>query len=888
MHQGSDLHEKRIEMAINPILFEVEYNSDGKIIDFLSSIPLDAAPEEKVRQRYLRILHHEYGYPKELMRREVGIQHGSDLLKDEDGNPVRADVVIYLDSVACSTNDQGRVSLIVECKAPTVKDGYNQLVSYVFNTSAEGCVWFNGSGEDDEIRYYRRFAHPTSDLKEWIGIPRHKESWSSLGRRKKSELVQPKDIKGLLRRCHNRLYGRGNDGEEEDLTMDMVRIMLAKAMDEESTDPLPNFFCSPEEYNSEDGLKEVQKRVSTLFEDVKRANPDVFSVHEQITVGPRSIADVVVELQDYQLLSESGAAHDWDLMGHAYEQYASVYLKRERGQFFTNRLVIDLMVSMTRPDYMDIVLDPAGGSGGFLTGVMRHVRNGIISSGGSEIAKQRQLERHRTNLFMVEISKRLVKVAKTAMILNGDGHSGMTAGDSLGPYENFDKTIVARASRGAPTLILTNPPFAGVGEGRVTHEAVLRNFETGRRWVERDGEYKKLAELASEGTPPELLFFERCIDWLAPGGRLGIVMPKSFLDTQTYRPGRAILFKECRLRAVINCHKNTFQPHTGVRTCLLIVEKRKPSDTVEADYPIFMAISRKVGQDSEGVPIYKRDATNTLTDVIDHDLGEIEAAYREFEKGTLNPTGYYFQVRRSDLDSHLRINPQLFLPHLNETLEAIEGLDGFHGWNVSALSELVPDIRIFKGPRFKSESIIVEEPGPSVEPYYTPSAVLQEKGDSAKLIDVSKASARQLGVINQIRVKRGDIVITRSGSIGRVAYITKRNDNAIVSDDLIRVRIPDETMRLYVLAFFQTKFASDQMLRNEYGAVQQHLEPEHVRNLLVPVPDDPKKLADIADTVRQSINVREQLEDLNEKMFLDFSALVSSAVAERASTPNGV
>lgn len=567
-------------MPESPSLFEVETNPDGKIVDFLSGALLDPAPEEFVRQRYLRILHHEYKYPKERMRREVPIQHGSDVLKDKHGKPVRADIVVYLDEGACAKNDQGRFWLVVECKAPNITDGYNQLVSYIFSTSAEGGVWFNGSGEDDEVQYYRRLTTPNSELKEWIGIPRTGEAWSALGRRKKSGLVQPKDIKGLLRRCHNRIHGRGNDGEEEDLTMDMVRIMLAKAMDEESTDPLPQFYCTPEEYTSADGIEAVAERINKLFENVKRANADVFSPHERVTVGARSVADVVVELQDYQLLSEAGAAHDWDLMGHAYEQYASVYLKREKGQYFTNRLVVDLLVEMVAPDYLDIILDPAGGSGGFLTGVMRYVRKNIMDSVGSDIAKQRQLERHRSNLFMIEISKRLVKVAKTAMILNGDGHTGMTGGDSLGPYTDFDKTIVAKASHGTPSVLLTNPPFAGVGDGRVTHEDVLRRFECGRRWTEKDGAYKRTDELPSEGVPPELLFFERCVDWLAPGGRLGIVLPKSFLDTQTYRPGREILFRECRLLAVINCHKSTFQPFTGVRTCLIVLEKRKLGETL--------------------------------------------------------------------------------------------------------------------------------------------------------------------------------------------------------------------------------------------------------------------------------------------------------------------
>lgn len=701
-----------------------------------------------------------------------------------------------------------------------------------------------------------------------------------LGRRRKTELKKPKDIKGLLRRCHNRLHGRGNDSEEEDLTMDMVRIMLAKAMDEEGTDPLPSFYCSPEEYATEAGINAVKDRITKLFENVKRANRDVFNEHERITVGARAIADVVVELQDYSLLSSSGAAHEWDLMGHAYEQYASVYLKREKGQFFTNRLVVDLMVSMLQPDYMDVILDPAGGSGGFLTGAMRYVRNRIVDSEGSEIAKQRQLERHKKNLFLVEASRRLVKVAKTAMILNGDGHAGMTAGDSLGSYETFDKTIVSQAGHGIPTIILTNPPFAGVGDGRITHEEVLRRFDAGKRWTEADGEFRKTEELAPDGVPPELLFFERCVDWVKPGGKIGIILPKSFLDTQTYRPGRSLLFARCRLLAVINCHKNTFQPFTGVRTCIVVIQKLKDGESASSNYPIFMAISRKVGQDSEGVPIYKRDGLNNPTDEVDHDLADLGKAFDEFRQGKLKSSGYFFSVDRSKIDKNLNINPQMFLPHLNETLESIQSLDGVEGWSVSTIGAITQDIKIFKGPRFKSESIIVEEIGPGVEPYLTPSAVLQEKSDSAKLIDVSKASVNQLRVIAAIRVRRGDIVVTRSGTIGRVAYITGRLHNAIVSDDLIRIRVEDEDLRFYIFAYLQSKYAQDQMSRNEYGAVQQHLEPEHIRNILIPLSDDRSLMKGIIAGVRNSMELRERLEAQSAANFDSITTLIKGALGE--------
>jgi type I restriction enzyme M protein len=859
--------------------FDVEYNDSGKIVDFLSGNLLEPRPEEIVRQRYLRILHHEYRYPKDRMRTEVAVHHGHKELVDGAGRPVRADIVIYSDASAARKNDQGKFFLVVECKAPNQTAGHNQLASYIYNTSATGGVWFNDSGDDDEVIYFRRVHEPNNELVAWVGIPRANENWSALGRNPKTTLVRPKDIKGLLRRCHNRLHGRGTDGDESDLTMDMVRIILAKAMDEEQSDTLPDFFCTPEEYRTSAGHDAVFSRISLLFDKVKRSNSDVFSEEERIGVSPRALADVVVELQRYQLISPLDSAVEWDIMGHAYEQYTSVHLKRERGQFFTNRLIIDMMVAMVSPDYQDIILDPAGGSGGFLTGAMRFVRNQILDGSGTDTAKSRQLDRHRTNLFMVESTKRLVRVAKTAMILNGDGHSGMTAGDSLGEYKSFDQSIIARAGEGKPTMILTNPPFAGVGEGRISDDATLSRFATGRRWVEGEGgAYGPTEDLLKEGAPPELLFFERCLEWLAPGGKLAIVLPKSFLDTATYRPGRELLFRKAKLIAVINCHKDTFQPHTGVRTCVIICQKNRDQTPLPRDYPVFMAISRRAGQDSEGVPIYKRDPLNNVTDEIDEDATEILEHFRFFEQGTLVPSQYSFSIDTAKIDRELRINPQRFLPHLNKTLEEIEGIDGIEGWSALPLDQIDPNIRVFKGPRLKSEDLIVSDRRSGVEPYYTPSAMLQEKSDSVKYIVISRASKKQLATIDAIRVQEGDIVISRSGTIGRVAIITEKHHNAIVSDDMIRVRTKDALVRNYLFGFLQSKFAQDQMLLNEYGAVQQHVEPQHVRDILVPWPDDKSKLETIVKSAGEAIKIRAALDAANKTLATETSQLVNDLV----------
>lgn len=850
--------------------FEVELNESGKIIDFLEGVVLESSPEEFVRQKFMRILHFEYQYSKNVLAREIAIYYGSKELKDQKGNPVRADIVVYKNPKARIEKDQGKIHFVVECKAPSETSGYNQLVSYIYNTSAEGGVWFNG----DVPLYYRRLSSPTNELIDWTGIPRKSEAWDALGRRKKKDLRRPKDIKGLLRRCHNKLHGRGVDGDEEDLTMDMVRLILAKAMDEEKSGEFCEFYCTPEEYRNENGRKDAANRIHALFKDVAKDNPDVFSKHEKISVGDRAVCDVVVELQGYRLLSDLHESTDWDIMGHAYEQYTATYLKRTRGQFFTNRLVINFLVEALDPNYQDIILDPAGGSGGFLTGAMRYVRKKILESSATHISKQRQLDKHRTNLFMVEISKRLVKIAKTAMILNGDGHVGMTQGDSLGSVETLNENVVARCGKGKPNIILTNPPFAGVGEGRITDEIILDSFSCGIRWTTRGGEYQATGERNSEGVPPEMLFFERCLQWVAPGGKIGIVMPKSFLDTQTYYPVRRLLLGEFRLLAVVNCHKDTFQPHTGVRTCLVLVEKPLNKKSLPKNYSIFMAISKKIGQDSEGFPIFKRDKDNLVTEEIDHDLRDILLDYNSYQSGQLKESEYRFNVKLSDIDSQLRINPQVYLPNLNETIKQIESIDGSPGWSVTTIGQITNDVRIFKGPRFKSENLIVENPGPNVEPYYTPSAILQEKSESAKLLDISLATTKQLGTIKAVRVHRGDIVVSRSGTIGRVTYITKRYDGAIASDDLIRVRISDENTRLYVFAYLQSISALNQMLRNEYGSVQQHLEPVHISNILIPIPENWNNVSLVIESARHQISIKEQMEIAVDNLIKDTDELI--------------
>jgi len=859
---------------------ELEFAPDGRLVDFLDGVLLEDRPEERVRQTFLRVLHYEYGYPREVMLREVTIMSGANPVLDQDGNPTRADIVVYLNKAAKASKDQGKIKFVVECKRPDVEAGHNQMVSYIFNTSASGGVWTNGA----DVQPFRRVSEPDNALEPAPGIPKQGENWDAVGRMRRDQLERPRDVRRLLQLCHNKLHSRGVDGDEEDLAMDMVRIILAKAQDEiaDYPDDLPRFYVTENEYRTPQGQAEVAKRVQTLFRTFADDNPGVFSEYEKITVSDRAITEVVAVLQRSALMTRIEDADEWDVMGSAYEQYTATYLKRQRGQFFTNRRLVDFMVRALDPGPEVKALDPAGGSGGFLTAVLRHVRRKVIEGTKAATAREHQLANMRQRLFMVEVSPRLVKIAKTAMLLNGDGHSGMTRGDSLGPYDQLEDWIKARCGKGQPTLIVTNPPFAGQGEGLETDPERLMQYDVGHKWQHTANGFEKTANVVEGGCPPEMLFFERCLDWLAPGGHLGIVMPKSFLDTKTYEVARHILFRDARLLGILNCHKNTFQPHTGVRTCVVFLEKNDPSKPTPADYPIFMAICRKIGQDSEGRPIFKLDPGGTTTTEIDTDLGDILDDFHAAQKDQLTPSAYRFTVQRSEITSDLNINPQRYLPHLNDSLRRLQEIDGHEGWSVTSLAQVETGVKIYKGPRLRTENLLVEDPaeGKDVEPYYTPSAVLQDRRDSVKWLDLSRATPKQIRDFDQVRVERGDILITRSGSIGRIAYITPGLAGSIVSDDAIRIRISNPDLRAYVYAFLNSAEAQNQLLRNEYGAVQQHLEPHHVADLLIPVPDDWSKVADLISAGKAYIEHREDAEAKSAAVESAWAAAIGPLIAE--------
>lgn len=231
-----------------------------------------------------------------------------------------------------------------------------------------------------------------------------------------------------------------------------------------------------------------------------------------------------------------------------------------------------------------------------------------------------------SNFYGFDINPDLVKATKMNMVMNNDGSGNILRTDSLlPPHEWSDefRTKLAEALkinksniRNSKTIdffdvIVTNPPFGSKIPIKDPH--ILEQYELGHIWENCEGVWKKTPRLQSS-VPPEQLFIERCLQFLKPSGRMGIVLPDAILGSPSLGYIRQWLIQNTYIIGSIDLHVDTFQPRNGTQTSVLILQK-KTVDIVAnevktgkmKDYNIFMTMAEKIGHDKRGTTIFKRD-----------------------------------------------------------------------------------------------------------------------------------------------------------------------------------------------------------------------------------------------------------------------------------------
>ena len=295
------------------------------------------------------------------------------------------------------------------------------------------------------------------------------------------------------------------------------------------------------------------------------------------------------------------------------------------------------MVEMMSPGEDDLVLDPACGSGGFLVMVLDHVRHKIAkelypneegalledrANSDPEVIERAQSYAN-SKLYGVDFDDDLKRAARMNMVMSGDGHGNILCLNSLqypntaDPDTALMDTILQKQrteyeaqddiSLGTFDYVFTNPPF-GV-KIPIDDPVTLNNFDLGHKWKTEDGKFTRKGTLQS-AQPPEILFIERCYQFLKPGGIMAIVLPDGILGNPDSEYVRYWILQNMKVLASIDLPVETFLPQVGVQASLLFLQRKTNQEkllTEQPDYDVFMAIAEKVGKDRRGNQIYMRD-----------------------------------------------------------------------------------------------------------------------------------------------------------------------------------------------------------------------------------------------------------------------------------------
>lgn len=822
--------------------------SKNIIIDYATGKELRDNPEEQYRQLFEHILIDDLGYPKENIDIEVIIQRGA------NRNAEEADIVVYKTAKKAQEN----AYMVIEIETP--KKTYDkQALSYVTATTAPICIWFAGYEKNSSGPFYlyRDLKKDPTTFIEIPALPRYGEDFESIGKYKKGDLKPAKALKSLFKRIHHKLYGSGPIKREEDVAKEVIKIIFCKILDELSPNDTCEFRATPSELTSKDGQKNVKIRIENLYKELL-LDPDFGELFEgeKLDYDAEWVTYIVSELQGVGLLHEET---NTDALGDAYEIFLPSTLKGESGQFFTPREVVRFAIDVVNPSFLkkEIVLDTACGSGGFLTVAIEHLRKQIISayeSRGFTKDKIYLILKDHAGKYIhgMDIEPLLYKIAKSYMAIIGDGKSNIYNFDSLLPLDRYPKEFINKIKPGSVDVITTNPPFGTKIDD--IRPFVLEKFDLGHRL--HNG--VKTNELL-EGQDPDKLFLERDLQFLKDatnkedGGRMVIVLPRQNLSgTETMSVElRKWLLKQAKVYAVVDLPREAFQPHTGTKTSLLFIQKVKDPSI---DYPVFMAVSEAVGHDRRGNPIYKKDDNGKTVknekneEIIWNDLPDVLVQWRKFLKGeevSFNlPSCFVINSAQIRTDATCRLDAWYYDPNKNDLAKKLMDCSSDEISEIVNLGDLVVDGGVYYPGRHKRNYVANSDLS---LPFYSGSQILQIRPFNLKYQPKDYKPAK-----NHI-VEKDWILITRSGSTGRVIIVNDIMAGTMISEHVIRVIIDPELIDpYYVYAYLASdKIGKVLMEKGIYASVVDHISPQFVRT--IPIPRlKPEKEKEIADKVREA------------------------------------
>lgn len=809
---------------------------EGYVLDYATGKPVDVRkPEELVRQEYEKTLLEDFNYDGEMIDIEVSIQRGEK--NNKKNKSERADIVIYKSNDKNKREQHEDILGIVEIKKPTRKEGVKQLMSYMSATSALWGVWTNG----DEIEYLYTNTKTGEIKRDYIfQIPKKGETIETIGQISKNKLQPVKNLKPIFKRILRTLYANTNISRKEKLGSEMIRLIFCKIIDEKyNQNAIPEFRIVPDEKP-----ETAKKRIDLLFKEVKEelGGDGVFDKHERVTLDAKSVAYVVGELQNFSLLKT-----EKDVVGEAFETFAESKLVGDKGEFFTPREIVKTAIKIINPQPKQSILDPACGSGGFLIYALEHVWN--IMSKDKKYKDSPNLEHLKKEVaekYFYGIDKEidLVKIAKAYMSIIGDGRSKIVQENTLHTFEDYQpvpkELFVDEDDKPKKfDCVITNPPFG-------TKIKVLKDdskqFDLGHIWKQEDGEWIKTKKIKE--TEPQVLFIERCLQFLKDGGKLGIILPETYFHSPNTKYVLEYIKKDNNIIAMVDLPHNTFRPYCNAKTCLLVLQKGRPQQG-----KIIMAVAEEMGHDHRGKAVFRYDEEK---EVFTKDLWDDMAIIRdELSSPNNSKNKNVFTVNVDEIKNNLYV-PRYYW---KKKIEGLEEEAEKQNLKFIQIQKLLDEkvIEVFRGhgappSEFKGKGDIPYVRAGDIggwELYKNPKAMVP--------LEVYKSTKGK-----GIDLKPKDIIFVKEGSyrIGSVALVSKFDTGVLLNHHSLVFRVIDENNKYGIDAFYLLYLFSHNLTQKQlYNKVMIDTTLPNIgerwKELYLPISKDDKLIDSIKERIKK-------------------------------------
>lgn len=343
------------------------------------------------------------------------------------------------------------------------------------------------------------------------------------------------DYFSSFRKLYYHLYTNSNTSRAERIIGDLSRLLLIAICKNKS-----------KETNAliEDFLKDKKSANQALLPILSKYYPNSLAEEDKFFIDDNSLRYGLKEI--YNLDIHLAKSH---LLGDAFQALIGPNLRGDKGQFFTPRSVVKSMIRILAPYQGSKVLDPACGTGGFLTETISFWEEKGWQ--GKVIGLEKDHDLYNFSSALTEIM---------------DGNNSKIFNVNSLDLRNLEKEVFDC------DYILTNPPFGS--KIAIKDKNILEQYDLGYEWI-FNSEYDiwEKSEKLRSSQDPQILFIELCIKLLKQNGKLGIILPEGVFGNRSSGYVFDYLRQFGNIYALIDCPRTTFQPGTDTKTNILFFEK---------------------------------------------------------------------------------------------------------------------------------------------------------------------------------------------------------------------------------------------------------------------------------------------------------------------------